>query len=181
MKALEVWLNGEKKCVAGTNDDVLNAIIDVMRYPHLHVGGMIERDGISYHVRWLSESLQIGDEVRICLTEIDEVDVPKTEKPSRTQTEKDENVCARLFDVRSKLPSPPQEDKSATIALFEEHMEQQNFVAAMHILAALGEKNAASAPYWRGLSWIAKQLGLHEEAKQYTARENALPPQDETT
>ena len=179
MIAIEVYINGEKKCVAGTNDGMFSAIVNVARYPHMSIGGMIEKEGISHYVSWPRESLQIGDEVRIRLIEADEVDPPQTETPYETQAEKDEDVRSRLLDVRAMLPSSPQESENATIALFEERMEQQNFAVAMHILSELGEQNRASASYWKELGEVAHRLTRYEESRKYREIERALTPKDE--
>jgi hypothetical protein len=58
MICLEVWVNGEKICLAGTGigKGVLNSIIDLNsigpekaeKYINLHVGGLVNDE----HVRW---------------------------------------------------------------------------------------------------------------------------------
>lgn len=180
MVAIEIYINGEKKCVAGTDGHVLNAMVNAMRQSHISVGGVTEKEGISHHADWLRESLQIGDEVRIRLIETDEVDPPQAERPFETQAEKDAEVRSRLLEIRSTLPPSPQEVESATIALFDGRMEQQNFVGAMHILAEFGEQNGVSATYWKELGMVAHRLTRHEECIKYVEKQKALTPKDET-
>ncbi|BCM91308.1 hypothetical protein IAD21_03178 [Abditibacteriota bacterium] len=179
MLAIEVWINGEKKCVAGTNDNGLTTIVNASQNPNVWVGGLVEKDGNSFHLRWLTESLEIGDEVRIHLIEADEVDAPLDEVRFETQAEKDEKARSLLREVQAMLSSSTQETEDATITLFEERLEQQNFVASMHILSELGEKNLMPASYWKDLGEVAFQLGRYEEGRKYREKERALTPQDE--
>lgn len=178
MWALEIYINDEKKCVAGANNAVLTAILNAMRTPTLRVGGLMDKDGESVHVDWLNELLQAGDEVRIRLIETTEVDPPTTEKRRETQAEKDAKVRAQLVKVRDLLSSL-RETETATLALFEERLAQGNFPASMHILAELGQDNKNSS-FWKELGHAAFLQGrYYEDADQYHARRRELEAADE--
>lgn len=179
MWALEIYINGEKKCVAGANNEVLSAIVNATVAPHLSVGGLMDKDGESVHVRWLREPLQEGDEVRIRLIETTEVDPPKSEERSKTQAERDAKVHAQLVKVRDLLPSSLRETETATLVLFEERLTQGNFPASMHILAELGQDNKNSS-FWKELGHAAFLQGrYYEDADQYHARRRALEAAEE--
>ena len=83
MICLEVWVNGEKICLAGTGigKGVLNSIIDLnsigpegaTKYINLDVGGLVNEE----YLRWIERhSLEVGDEVTIKIVEADTVDEP---------------------------------------------------------------------------------------------------------
>lgn len=80
MRALVISLNGKKLCTmeltAGSRSVGLGLIGGPEGYIHLHAGGMEDR----FHVNWLSEALQWGDEVTIQMVECDAVDPPATRK-----------------------------------------------------------------------------------------------------
>jgi len=81
MKALEVFVNGERVCVAGVGrDGVLSAIIDWTGSPDsedhfgLHVGGL---DGdSSEHLGWEVPTIDIGTEVLVRILDVTNVDSP---------------------------------------------------------------------------------------------------------
>lgn len=80
----EVWVNGEKICLAGVGDSgVLNSIIHVAepRKPDLHVGGLVNDE----HVRWTERMhfLEVGDEVTIKIVEADTADEPIRKEPRK--------------------------------------------------------------------------------------------------
>ena len=91
MICFEVWVNGEKICVAGVGEvGVLSAIVTWSQgrpnatftaeseqkpsKPYLHVGGLVNRE----HVRWTQQTdqLQVGDEVTFKIIEADTADEP---------------------------------------------------------------------------------------------------------
>ena len=79
MRAFEIYVNGERVCLAGVTDrSVLTTIIDYSgrdREPlHLHVGGLLIPQ--EEHVRWQDRDLDVGDEIRVRIVETDEVDPP---------------------------------------------------------------------------------------------------------
>lgn len=81
MRAFEVYLNGERLCTAGIGDDgVLNAMVNhVKGHGHdevfLRVGGLVSPT--KEHVNWKGLHLKAGDEVRVRITDSDEVDEPE--------------------------------------------------------------------------------------------------------
>jgi hypothetical protein len=63
MICFEVRVNGEKICLAGVGDDVLNCILDGGRRgfkSNLHVGGLINDE----HVRWTQKNHALKWEMR---------------------------------------------------------------------------------------------------------------------
>jgi hypothetical protein len=84
MICLEVWVNGEKVCLAGTGTGkaVLNSIIDLNsigpqgaeKYINLHVGALVRNE----YLRWTEKrhALQVGDVVTLKIVEADTVDEP---------------------------------------------------------------------------------------------------------
>ena len=85
MICFEVWVNGEKICLAGVGEsDVLTCILDGGRRglkSNLHVGGLVNEK----HVRWTEKrhSLEVGDEVTIKIVEADTVDEPILKYPRK--------------------------------------------------------------------------------------------------
>ena len=96
MICLEVWVNGEKICLAGTGigKGVLNSIIDLnsigpegaVKHINLHVGGLVNDE----HLRWTEKRhpLEVGDEVTIKIVEADTVDEPVRKYPHKEQEQK---------------------------------------------------------------------------------------------
>ncbi len=179
MKALEIWINGERRCVAGTGDHVLNAIVNATLGFRLTVGGIIEKDGESFHVDWLGETFQIGDEVRVRFIETDEVDEPSKWKPRKTQAQKDDEVRTHLEWSRDSLPAPLVETATSSLLLLNERLAQNNFVAAMEILGELGKQNVVSVPFWDSLGRVASLLSRYESAATFRAQKSALEAQGE--
>lgn len=89
MICFEVWVNGEKVCLAGVSEsDVLTCIVDGERRglkSNLHVGGLVKDE----HVRWTQKrhSLEVGDEVIIKIVESDKADEPILKYPRNRQRE----------------------------------------------------------------------------------------------
>jgi hypothetical protein len=86
MICFEVWVNGEKICLPGVGDDVLNCILDGGRRgfkSNLHVGGLLNDE----HVRWTQKihALEVGDEVIIKIVEADAADEPVRREPRKKQ------------------------------------------------------------------------------------------------
>lgn len=85
MICFEIWVNGEKICLAGVDEsDVLCAIIDgarKQRKSNLHVGGLVGDE----HVRWTEREhiLEVGDEVTIKIVESDTADEPIRKYPRK--------------------------------------------------------------------------------------------------
>ena len=81
MKALEVFINGHRVCLAGVGDDgVLNAIVNWVGGPDrdqdffLQVGGLDSR--ADEHLRWEVPSIGVGAEVLVRVVEAATVDPP---------------------------------------------------------------------------------------------------------
>lgn len=86
MLALEVDINGKRRCLAGIPDDgVISAILSWVgrgrpergcpkENARLHVGGL---DSLQdEHMDWLNEDLAVGDDVRIRIVDVSKVDRP---------------------------------------------------------------------------------------------------------
>jgi hypothetical protein len=81
MRAFEVWLNGEKLCLAGIGvDGVLTTIVNWAGRQgeggsFLDVGGLISQT--KEHVHWISQKpLTVGDRLQVTIVETDAVDSP---------------------------------------------------------------------------------------------------------
>ena len=90
MRAFEIYVNGERLCLAGVSSaGVVTAIIEYLgrdeEHLHLHVGGLLipERE----HVTWRDRSLSVGDDVRIKILESDKVDAPTKRSPRNPKKE----------------------------------------------------------------------------------------------
>ncbi len=87
MLVFEVFVNGKRACTAGVGEyGVMNSILSLVKKPRcrrkmwLDVGGVPlgGADGDRMHVGWIGmKPISIGDEIRIKVTEKDEVDPPK--------------------------------------------------------------------------------------------------------
>ena len=87
MKAFEVLLNDKKLCVGGIGEHgVLTAIVDYVVSSQrdeatLRVGGLVTPK--EEHVRWVEDrKLEVGDEVRVKVVEVETVDTPINTKPA---------------------------------------------------------------------------------------------------
>jgi hypothetical protein len=91
MIAFEVFLNGNKVCTAGVGDlGVLTAMLTWVRREGkntefkesrnveeeltLNVGGFVSSK--HEHVRWSESTLAVGDDIRVCVVDLESVDVP---------------------------------------------------------------------------------------------------------
>jgi len=89
MTAFEVYLNGEKLCTAGLGDEgVLSTLLSWRgNQPYkdgtapasasleFSVGGLISATG--EQVRWAEPKIQLGDEIRIRLVNVESADTPQ--------------------------------------------------------------------------------------------------------
>ena|SRR5579864_37485 len=89
MRAFEIYLNGEKLCIAGMGDDgVLSAIVNWVTGRsradlHLYVGALINPG--KEHVTWIEQKhLNVGDEIRVKVVEANSVDEPMRRNPDET-------------------------------------------------------------------------------------------------
>jgi hypothetical protein len=103
MRAFEVYINGERLCLAGVNNaSVFTAIIEYAgqdeEHTHLHVGGLLIPE--QEDVAWQDRSLSVGDDVRIRVLESDRVDAP-TER-SRTNPKQDIEAQKRYIRMMAK-------------------------------------------------------------------------------
>ena len=85
MIAYEVYLNGEKICVAGGR--ALTAVTGSVNYfpnrpdqlgPLLTVGAMVDQ---KEYLQWAHQSLRAGDKVEIRVVDLEEVDAPVRRDP----------------------------------------------------------------------------------------------------
>jgi hypothetical protein len=80
MRAFEVFLNGERLCLAGIGDDgVLNAMVDCVAKPpqqgvELSVGGLISPP--REHVDWVDRKVSVGDQILVKIVDAGRVDEP---------------------------------------------------------------------------------------------------------
>jgi hypothetical protein len=84
MRAFEIYVNGERLCLAGVSSaGVFTTIIEYLgrdeEHLHLHVGGLLIPE--QEHVTWQDRSLAVGDDVRIKIVESDKIDAPTTRSP----------------------------------------------------------------------------------------------------
>lgn len=87
MRAFEINVNGQKRCLAGVGTaGVMTAIVTLAagKGPielHLHVGGL--KSPSKETVTWISnDPLHVGDKVEIKLLEVPSVDEPETKQPN---------------------------------------------------------------------------------------------------
>jgi hypothetical protein len=89
MIAFDVYLNGERLCVAGVGDSgVLTACATWVSHSlemNLDVGG-VRRDerGSPAHVRWTDTPIRVGDEIRIRVTDAAEISAAPVEQVAET-------------------------------------------------------------------------------------------------
>ena len=87
MICFEVWINGEKKCIAGEEDITLSAFIAYIRSEKsenqgtsrisINISGTRNLgNNITQGVDWLKSELSIGDEIIIKITDSDHADNP---------------------------------------------------------------------------------------------------------
>ena len=100
MIAFEIWVNGEKVCIAGVDSDfgMLTTILswakrDISRFP-LEVRSEVAEEELKIaisgqkglgdndfeNLQWSGRSLKPGDEIRVLVVDVDEVDPPETAK-----------------------------------------------------------------------------------------------------
>jgi hypothetical protein len=106
MKALEVFINGHRLCLAGVGDDgVLNAIVNWVGRPgqeddiFLSVGAL--DCTADEHLRWSTPSIGVGAEVLVRVVAAAAVDPPderhRSERPSTLEQYRE---CLREFSER---------------------------------------------------------------------------------
>ncbi len=108
MICLEVWVNGEKICLAGTGigKGVLNSIVDLNsigsegaeKFINLHVGGLVDDE----HIRWTEKRhpLEVGDEVTLKIVEADVADEPTRKHPRKRKKAKTRRHPSSLPNTR---------------------------------------------------------------------------------
>lgn len=176
MKAFEVWINGEKRCVAGVSGDDALLSVGVLWTrvaSTLQVGGM-EGDE---HLRWLDQTqlaLKVGDEVMFRLVETDVVDEPIQRHLSRTRAEKEAEVREHLGAARALLAFVDE----AQFALYEEHLAQNHLVGAADVLGSMGDFVAVPARFWRKLADACHALTQYEDRDRYREKFHAAQADD---
>ncbi len=108
MKALEIYINGQQRCIAGIGElGVITAIIHWVKRERevltkrkdledeelaIRVGGSFTApDGVTESLEWIGETLAIGDEITIKIIESDQVSEPaKRQRIDYRRTAKDE-------------------------------------------------------------------------------------------
>jgi hypothetical protein len=89
MTAFEVYLNGEKLCMAGLGDaGVVSAILSWRGNQPFKDGAAPESASIEFsvlgltsqageHVRWAEPKVRVGDEIRIRIVDVGRADAPQ--------------------------------------------------------------------------------------------------------
>ena len=95
MKAMEISINGMKRCTTGVGDKgVLSTIVNWIGSPEhesgersgfgIAAGGMTrDEKNRMEHFEWLNTELELGDEIIIRLIETDEADIPRSVRPEK--------------------------------------------------------------------------------------------------
>ncbi len=119
MRAFEIKVNGQKRCLAGVGDaGVLTAIVGFAagkkaKELHLYVGGLTSPSKET--VSWIkNDPLHVGDEVEIKLLEVPSVDEPETREsndPERDLRARQDYVRAMAKDLGWNLEETPQRSK----------------------------------------------------------------------
>jgi hypothetical protein len=83
VKALTVYVNGERVCTASLGDDG-HVSADASWFGNDDHGGFLQVVGFdgstNHHVKWCFRQLKVGDEVRIVVEETDWIDEPSERK-----------------------------------------------------------------------------------------------------
>ena len=124
MLAFEVWIDGERQCLAGVEDwAVLSAHVTACRHRdqtppppdelEFYVGGMTETDetGASHHFRWRRRNLELGMQVTIKVVDADRPDEPvrryrsdrEVQEPAFTDEEIEEFERADWLRLKAKF------------------------------------------------------------------------------
>lgn len=116
MQALTVFLNEKKTCTASLGDaGILSVDVSLIGQGpdscFLQVGGF---DSITdQHVKWTSESIKVGDVIKIILEEIEQIDEPTERKTVEEMDEwarrlrpKGAKKTAGEDDHLAQLPAP---------------------------------------------------------------------------
>jgi hypothetical protein len=85
MRAFEIYINGERLCLAGvSNAGICTAIVEYLggdeEQLHLDVAGLLIPD--QEFLTWQEKNLSVGDDVRIRILESDDVDAPAKRSPT---------------------------------------------------------------------------------------------------
>ena len=131
MLAFEVFVDGERVCVAGMEDwAVMSVILTAVhegetrgrrREGKLDVstGGLTEddADGLAYHARWPRIDLAVGSQVTVNILDIDDPDPPlkryRSDRPEKRFTDEEIEEMEREDYVRLKAKFEPEgESKS---------------------------------------------------------------------
>jgi hypothetical protein len=83
VKALTVYINGERACTASLGDDG-HVSADASWFGNDEDGGFVQVGGFdgsrNHHVKWCFRPLRVGDEVRIVVEEAEQADEPRERK-----------------------------------------------------------------------------------------------------
>ena len=188
MIAFEVWLNGEKLCLAGLDDEgtLFHSLIYSRhknrgraqakdRELHLRVSGLVNEE----HIYWCDPMLtvEVGDELAVKIVEVESADEPAHRHRSESREERDEKVRGELSATRALLPSPLIEgDWMANLPDYDKMARADELHMCVKILANLGELNACAPEFWKALSSVAAHLQMYRHAMSY--REKAETKQE---
>ncbi|HTU18766.1 MAG TPA: hypothetical protein VMG10_11955 [Gemmataceae bacterium] len=108
MKALKVYINGERICTASLGDEG-HVSADATLIGNGDDAGWVSVSGFdgsqNHHVKWCFRQLQIGDEVRIVLEEAEQID-----QPNERKTVEEEDRWARSLRPEGKAQEDGQDD-----------------------------------------------------------------------
>lgn len=108
MICFEVYVNGEKICLAGVGESgVLSSIVSwggrqgrPEIKPDLHIGGLVDKE----HVAWTKKmyNLEVGDEVTLKIVEADTADEPIRKFPSES-SHPSSGLCTHMRNLFDSL------------------------------------------------------------------------------
>jgi hypothetical protein len=107
MKALTVYINGERVCTASLDDGYVSADVSLSGNEDdagfAQVGGFDFRQ--NHHVNWCFQQLKVGDEVRIVVEDAEQID-----EPSERKTVEEMDRWARSIRPKEKATDEDQDD-----------------------------------------------------------------------
>ena len=108
MKALTVYINGERICTASLGDDG-HVSAGASLFGNDDDAGSVQVGGFdgsrNHHVNWCFRQLKVGDEVRIVVEEAEQID-----EPNERKTVEEMDRWARSLRPKGKVEEGGQDD-----------------------------------------------------------------------